>query len=477
MLLAFPSPVSAHTTLERSEPPDGGTVAVGRSELTLWFSEAISSDASQFEVHSVDGIRVATRATISETDDRGFVEITTGPLWQTTFVLDWAVLSLDDGHRSSGSIVFGAGVVPVMTSRGAAAQLPGRWTLLVRWADLAAIMVVIGALVVAVRVLRPLGAAARIPLARSRLIAVAAAGLAIVTSAVTPFLRVPRFGRSFEVWLGATSDTLTGTTWGRLWLTREILLMVLAAALAWGVGERAVARRGRTMAATDVVAAAALVGVVGVESWAGHASALQRQPGLAAAMSAAHLVAAGVWAGGLTVLTLCFVARRRDDSTSRDRNLSAAFVRFSPIAALSVVVLVASGFYESGRHVPGLDAMGSTVYGSTVALKVVLAAVALGIAGCNTLLVNPRIAAFVARRLRRPVGWTPIAPRNRRRLVYGEVALLLGAVAAAAVLTSVATVRANWTWPLQHRRHRRVRAPTTCSSPSRSSRQGLNRAA
>jgi copper transport protein len=440
MLLTFPSPVSAHTTLDRSDPPDGGTVTVGRSALTLWFSESISSDASEFVVHSVDGIRVATTATISESDGRGFVEIATGPLWQTTFVLDWAVLSLDDGHRSSGSVVFGAGVVPAVTSTGGE-RLPDRWSLLVRWADLAAIMTAIGALVAAGGVLRPLGAAYRRPLLRAQMIALGAASLAVVTSALTPLLRVPRFGRSLSVWLNATTDTMTGTTWGQLWLTREVLLVVLTVALVIGIGSRESTLPRSRVVTSDRIAALALIGVVGVESWTGHASALHRQPVVAAVASGAHLLAAGIWAGGLAVLAVCVVPVLRTDPTARWAAAMRAFTRFSPIAAISAAVLVASGLYESGRHLTGPGAVGSTAYGSAVAVKVALVVVALLVAGCNTLLVNPRPAAIVARRLGRPADWTPVARRYVKHLVYGEVAVLAIAVAAAAVVTSVATSR------------------------------------
>jgi hypothetical protein len=81
------------------------------------------------------------------------------------------------------------------------------------------------------------------------------------------------------------------------------------------------------------------------------------------------------------------------------------------------------------------------VYGGAVTGKAVLLAVALIPAGVNTLLVNPRLAASVGRLLGRPPGWTPVAERHFVRLLVAEVCLIVVAVTAAALVTTVPTAR------------------------------------
>ena len=45
LLVIVVPPASAHTELLRSDPPNGGMVAEGRTQLTLWFDEAATISA------------------------------------------------------------------------------------------------------------------------------------------------------------------------------------------------------------------------------------------------------------------------------------------------------------------------------------------------------------------------------------------------------------------------------------------------
>ncbi len=432
--LLWAASASAHGSLTRSEPPNGGKVSVGRSSLTLWFSEPVSVAASTFRLRTLGGTPVAIRVSGSGGRGSRVVEVRSRPLAKETYVLRWTALSLADGHPSSGSTVFGVGIrpaiVPVVDD-----AFPDVSALVLRWFDLAAIMLAIGALAVSGRVLGSMGATGARPAQRARAIGAVAAGAAVFSGAIAPFLRVPRAGSSVGAWLDTTWVTLTATTWGNLWLARELVLVVAAAALwAWASG-RDESGRGLHLAVL------ALAGVVILEGMAGHAADLPRQSGVAAGASAAHLAAAGVWAGGLVVLAVCLIPTMRREPESSSRILGAAWRTFAPIAAIATVVLVATGLYESGRYVPDPGSLSSTVYGGAVAGKGVLLALVLIPAGLNTLLLNPRLAASFARLLGRPPGWTPVAPRHFGRLVVAEACLIVAAVAAAALVTTVPTSR------------------------------------
>lgn len=121
--------------------------------------------------------------------------------------------------------------------------------------------------------------------------------------------------------------------------------------------------------------------------------------------------------------------------------MASAWRAFSPVAAIATVVLMGTGLYETGRHVPDLHAFTSTIYGGAVAAKVALIALSLTLAGVNTALVNPRLAAPVGRMLRRPAGWAPVSLRRFTTVVAAEVLVLVVAAGAAALLTSVPTAR------------------------------------
>ena len=116
---------------------------------------------------------------------------------------------------------------------------------------------------------------------------------------------------------------------------------------------------------------------------------------------------------------------------------------YSPLAAASTVVLLATGLLEAGHHLPGLGAVTSTVYGAGVAAKTVLMVVALGLAAVNTAVVHPELAARAGMKL--PYGMlrrlTLGSPRRFAATVTAEAAVLGLAVALAAVVTSTPTSR------------------------------------
>ncbi|GFH38706.1 copper resistance CopC/CopD family protein [Streptomyces pacificus] len=96
------------------------------------------------------------------------------------------------------------------------------------------------------------------------------------------------------------------------------------------------------------------------------------QPGVAMPVDVLHLLAVAAWLGGLTAL---LVALHRAPSIER-----AAVRRFSRVAFWSVVVLAATGLYQSWRQVGSWSALAGTSYGRLLLVKVGLVAVLVGIA-------------------------------------------------------------------------------------------------
>lgn len=441
LLVWLAAPASAHSELARSDPPDGGMVAVGRTSLGLWFAEPVAVPASSFVLRTVDGRAVPVEV-LSGSGGVGdsYVALRSAPLERGRYVLDWRVVSPADGHPSSGSLLFGAGTRP---EAGVATreQLPGRATLVVRWLDLASLLVAIGAAAVGGRVLarvEPL-----VPRARRRALAAgavaAAAGLA--AGAVSVLLRTPRGGSGLDDWLGASGTGLVETHWGRLWLLREAALLAAVVAFARLRPARGPARGPAPGPAGAWLLGTGLLVAAGADVWAGHAADLERAPVAGLAASFAHLVAAGVWAGGLVVMAWCLLPTMRRAPALRRPLLSTAWRAFSPWAAVSAVVLVATGLYEAGRQVPDLGAAVSTAYGGAVVGKLVLVLLALVVAGLNTLVVNPGLAARARRASGVAVRWRPVPVARFPLLVAVEVAVLAVAVGLAALATSVPTAR------------------------------------
>ncbi|QKE83927.1 copper resistance CopC family protein [Arthrobacter sp. NEB 688] len=422
LLLLAPA-ASAHATLERSDPPNGGMVATGRTSLTLWFGEDIAPAASSISLEGAQG-RVPVTVTV-EPGDR-VVHVATPPLTRGTYTVTWAVVAAD-GHPTRGTLVFGSGFRPDGLPE-ADSPLPPVTPVLLRALDLAGTLVALGALLAVRRVVPALGALAGPT--RRRVVRAGALGatLALVAALATPLVTTTtQTGAAVGSgeWVAALGDVLLDSTWGRLWLLRLALLALAYAAL-W---------RGRLG-----LAGAGLVLAVALDGWAGHASALPSGVLVAWVAATLHVLAAGAWAGALLVLAVTLRPLARVDGPDRGPLVLDAWRAFSPAAAVSSLVLLATGLYEAGVHVATWPALLRGVYGPAVLGKVLVVAVALALAAWNTVLVNPPVAHRVGRLLGLGRSWRP-STRRLRTTVLVEALVLVLAVGLAALMTAVPTAR------------------------------------
>jgi copper transport protein len=142
-----------------------------------------------------------------------------------------------------------------------------------------------------------------------------------------------------------------------------------------------------------------------------------------------HLLAGSIWIGGLLGLSL--VAWKA--STRRVACMVVVVPRFSRVALVSVLALIASGTVASIIRLPTLESLWNTGYGQALIVKIAILLVAMGLAAVNLLRTTPRLEAAD----RRP-GLGEPTTRLLRRLVGGEAFLVVGAIFAAGVMSSVA---------------------------------------
>lgn len=432
-VLLTAAPASAHGVLVRSDPQDGGMVAEGRTQLTLWFAEAVDLRGSRFLLHTADGETVDVTASISPQGD-GVVELATPALDKGVYVLDWRTLSIADGHTTDGSVLFGAGVRPDVAP-AAASTWPAWGALLARWLALAGLLVALGAVAVTGRVL----GAARLPapdaVRRACLVGAAACGAAVAGAVGEALQRTPRAEEDTASWLTAVVGNVVDSRWGQLWSWHVAALLV-------ALGMLAAAARGRPpLPPTRAVAASALVVAATTEVLAGHVAG--SGGGLAGTVvvlaTTAHLLAAGTWLGSLVVLAACLLPVALRAPGRRRLLLHGAWRAFSPLAAASALVVLASGVLLLGRDLPDLAALRDTTWGLAATGKVAALVAVLAVAAFSTVAVHPGSEAWLARAPGR-VRALPAAARARfPHLVGAELACLGAAVALAGLMTSVAT--------------------------------------
>jgi copper resistance protein D len=216
------------------------------------------------------------------------------------------------------------------------------------------------------------------------------------------------------------------TAFGRLWLLRIVLAVILAVLL-WSstrVTHHAV-RRSLSYGAL-AIAGAYLASL----AWAGHAAAgTERSVQLTS--DAVHLIAAGAWLGALPALA-AFLARGPGlDPAAR------ATQRFSSLGVASVTALVCTGLVNAWYLVGDIPGLVGTEYGRLLLAKLTLFAAMLALAAVNRLVLSPRLST----------GQSAAAASLRRNALL-ETAFGAGIVAIVGVLgITIPAAHQSPVWP------------------------------
>ena len=266
---------------------------------------------------------------------------------------------------------------------------------------------------------------------------------AFIASSVLIVLAVNRFAVSPGLW-----SYLTTVAAGKYRLAQLVLIVVaLGAADVLYLSASRRLRLGGVMAMLGALAAALLT-----FSLVSH-SATERGKLWSVLSDYAHLVAAAAWLGALVVLPpFLRWARREMEPPHRFLLIANVFDRFSVLAVLSVVTILATGAFNGLVEVPNKGAMLDTTYGRVLLAKLALLAPLLTVAGLNAVFLKPRLVAAIDAAHQPDAPATPEARGRADRQVAAlqrvlpwtivvEAALVFAVFAAVAVLSQSATAR------------------------------------
>jgi copper transport protein len=435
-VLATAGAASAHAYLIRTVPTASGVLNSPPATVALTYDEAVEP---RFAI-------------ISVTDTQGQQE-TTGPVrrsaanpdtlivplrrhlpegWYLTY---WRAISVD-GHPVQGAFTYAVGPNPGPAPKFRIPSIAGTATspdlLIARWVMFLSVMTAIGLFAFRVAIARPMSRYVRQTSLRPVSIAFVVASVAGLIAipvyldfsaatdslrsvfdvgALVPLFRVTAFGRGYTDML-ACFALFCVAAWIALYLDRPDRPRRSLAEI--------VAQTGALMAA------AALLLIPGT---AGHAA--QTSPrGLALSFDGLHLISGSLWLGGLVGLLVLWFTVPRERRVSA---LSVVVPRFSNLALISVLVLLATGTGATIIHMPAVNALWDTSYGVAILVKIGILAAAVMLAAGNLLRTRPRLMAAGER----PTEAAPAA-RLLSRLVGGETFLVASAVFVAAVLSSLA---------------------------------------
>jgi copper transport protein len=433
--LALPAAAGAHALLLRTEPADGSRLSSPPRVIRLWFNEALSPRFRDVNVVGADG-RSVPGVRIRGGGAR--LELLVPRLPRGAYGVVWHVLSEDDGHTTSGTLVFGVGVGPVPGGHESPPAPPATDVLL-RWLHFSFLALLVGGLAFAGLVLpfaRPWldpRLAVRAARRASRGAALAGAGALAVQLGMLAHQTDALAGGTSRSWRATLRELVFASRWGVLWLAGLGLLAVLTV-LALDV------REPRLSARAAAVAVPAALGLAAVDALGSHAAALPDRGGAVAA-DAAHILGAGLWLGALSALAFALVPIRGFRRVDAHAVARAVRGPFATLAGGSLLVVALTGLYSAGVQVASVDALLTTLYGRVLVVKAAIVLLCCGLGAANFLALRMLDRRRLARALRITIGVEAVA---------GACALL-----AAAVLTASAPARG-----LVFGQPRPVRAPT-----------------
>lgn len=410
-------PAQAHATLEGSDPGPDSTVAKVPARVTLRFDEPVTALAGSLRVYAPDGSRVDDGHLSHPDADGARLAVGLDAAGRRgTYLVSWRIVSADS-HPVSGAFTFSVGrstAAPSITTAGTdrtVSVLMGAS----RWLGYLGSALLLGGLVF-IWWCWPRGRLDR----RAGRLVLAGTATALVSVASGLLLDGP-----YDAGLGVGAIThgsllteVVDSGFGRALLARAGLVLLLTELT------NAVRRTVRPPRAPLAVTAGLVsVGYLITFAFAGHAATSDHR-GWTVASDALHVGAMSVWVGGLLMILTVAEARTRE-----------ALLRFSALATVCVLVLVATGVYQSWLNVGSWAALPATGYGRELLVKTGLVALLLAAAGVSRA------------RLHRPLAVPAATPDTARPMLPPEPpvrrTVLLEAVGAVAVLAITAALVAT----------------------------------
>jgi copper transport protein len=423
LLVAVGAPTAAaHSVLVSTDPGNDVVVEKSPDRVELRFDETVEMSLGGIRVFDDNARRV----------DTGQVTPSSGPIVSTgirgtlapgTYTVAWRAISADS-DPISGAFVFhvqrrseAAAGLSLESLTGTSAAVDVAFTAS-RFLEFGLLILCIGGSAAMLFVL----ASATWPVRRWLFGVLAGCGLALALVALVNIVFEGASasglglgdGFSWEVF-----DAVLDLRYGRVMLIQAGLaaaLAVTALAIRYGDGRE-------TMLSGMPLAFCA--GLAITPSASGHASTTGT---LALVSDVAHVVTAGLWAGGLAFLTLALVR-----SPGERWELAARAVPpFSRLAVGSVAILAVAGVITAYLQVRTWNGLWEAKYGLLVLTKIILAIPILFLAAFNNRVAVPRLKAGIT------------SPAEQKRFLIAvsyELGLVVAIVAVTAVLVNTEPAR------------------------------------
>jgi copper transport protein len=436
LALVLPGAASAHAYLVKTVPLPSATLNASPPVVALTFDEAVEPRFAIISVTDAAGRQETTAPVSRSPANPDTLVVPLRPhLPEGWYLVYWRAISVD-GHPVQGAYTFAIGPnagpapqfqVPSITQTATTPKL-----LVARWVVFLSVMIAIGLFVMRIAIARPL-------LRRFEGTSLRAVSIAMVAFSLLGLVAIPVYldiataidSLRSDFAVGALVPLFRVTAFGRGYVDMELCFALFCVASWIAVWIDRPQREHRSIAeligvSGALLAAAAVLVFPGTSGHAGQTS----PRGVSLLLDWLHLVSGSLWLGGLVGLLLVWASL---SAGSRFAGLAVTVPRFSNVAFVSVILLIATGTGATIIHMPTVASLWQTSYGKTILVKIALLLAAMLLAAFNLLRTKPHLAAAAERP---ELG--PPAASMLRRLVTGEAVIVACAVFAAVLLSSLA---------------------------------------
>jgi len=259
-------------------------------------------------------------------------------------------------------------------------------------------------------------------------------GFAAIASGIVWFWIVLARMTGSSLWEMPSIDSIdiaiTQTQFGRLWTWRLSLMLLFTIANLFARRNcRTFLWSSRAWQYAGAIVATTLLASI---TWAGHAGAtIGAERPIHLTADAAHLIAAGLWPGGLLPLTLLLVQVSKSNEPSVFLIAGAMARRFSVVSVLVVGALAATGLMNSYFLVGSLRALVTSAYGRLLMLKVFLFFMMVALGACNLLRFKSQLPLANEQNAKQPDALRKLMSNVIAELCIGTlIVLIVGALGA-----------------------------------------------
>jgi len=370
--LVVPAAASAHATLERTVPAYGTRVEQSPKLVRLTFDESVDALPDAIRVYNAHG-RLLSGDTQTSADKRT-ITAPVSAVRRGGYTVRWRAVSADS-HVVSGVFTFGVRAAAPAATDAFGSGGPTTAEHVVRWVYFLALALLAGGLGFRLLIVRgPLS-----PPGQRRFYWVVGAGVvATLEAGILAFLlrTEDALQLPFVDFLYGDLSPFAKTRFGTAFVAMTLGYALVAAFvfLAWLTDREALLWPAFVLA----------LGFASGLSLSGHSAVDAGSSWLSQLADWLHLSAATLWVGGL--VQLAFVIWPLEPELRRR-----CFLRFSKLATLLIVVLLAAGTYLSILRLPHLADLWNEGYGRVLLVKLGLVSLALAWGAAHHFLVRPRL--------------------------------------------------------------------------------------